>query len=652
MNYTCFYGSIIGVFFLIFGMASFTQAQNLIADPGFEDWDGTVGNPPNTMAPLTYWYNANGTPDHHHEDNPAGSNLTSLLPCPTGNGNTECGVPHSGKGVLGCWKGNGPDGSKEWAGTELLQPMIPGACYKVSYWVQNKEDNPNFIMLTNQWGIFFSKTMIPTFNPDLINYATKANQFVTCQEVNDGSDWSYVEFIYTAADAYTYAYVGYVGNVSTSTFTAWSMDFSVGFYAWFDDIIIERVEPLLTASDDQTICLGDSVFLSATSNYPVEWSDGSFADTVDGIWVKPTNTSTYTVRTLDSTNCSLSKVITVSVLGNTINPFSESICASTNPFVIDPGAGAGIWSGPGITNPASGLFDPGIPGTGTHLIQFKPSGDCAFGYQVELEIIPAPIIDFSVDKPVGCPPHALQFFDESVPLVASVLWTFGDGNTGMTFNNPLKTYWAPGWYNVTLEAYYSDYCKAALTKDSFVHILVPPVAGFTFTPKQPTTLEPLVQFNDASSGDPQSWFWTFGDGGTSSKTDPAHEYLDAGIYTVTQVVTGAMECADTLTREIVVAWDVKLYIPTAFSPNEDGVNDIFRPTALGPLDAYRLQIYDRWGGLIFQSLDPLLGWNGEAANGKPLDPGVYLYTLEVAPPSLANLPATPKLYSGEILMMR
>ncbi len=652
MNYYGFFGSLIGALLLTAGMTSSAQAQNLIADPGFEDWDGTVGNPPNTLAPLTFWYEANGTPDHHHEDNPAGSNLTSLLPCPTGNGNTECGVPHSGKGVLGCWKGNGADGTKEWAGTELLQPMVPGACYKVSYWVQNKEDHPNFTMLTNQWGIFFSETMIPTFNANLINFATRADQFVTCQEVNDGTDWTYVEFMYTPTEAYTYAYVGYMGNVSTSTFTAWSMDFQIGFYAWFDDIVVERIEPLLTASDDQTICLGDSIFLSATSNFPVEWSDGSFVDTIDGIWVKPQTTTTYTVRTLDGTNCALTQDIVITVVGNTINPFSESVCASTNPFVIDPGAGAGFWSGPGITNPGSGLFDPGLAGTGTHLIQFKPSGDCALGYQVEIEVTPAPVIEFSVDEPIGCPPHALQFFDESIPPAASVLWTFGDGTIGNTFNDPLKTYFESGWYTVTLEVYYSDFCKAALTKDSFVHILVPPKAGFTITPKQPSTLEPLVQFHDASSGDPQSWFWSFGDGGTSSNSDPSHEYQDAGIYPITQIVTGALGCADTLTQDIIVTWDVKLFVPTAFSPNEDGINDVFRPAAAGPLERYHMQIFDRWGGLIFESNDPQTGWNGEGRNGKPLDPGVYLYTLEVAPPSLSNLPSTSKLYSGELLLMR
>ena len=130
------------------------QAQNLIADPGFEVWDGTVGSPPETTAPLTHWYNANGTPDHHHVDNPPGNNLTSLEPCATGQGFTNCGFPYDGGGVLGCWKGNGLDGTREWAGTILTEPMVPGACYQISFWIQNKEDKPTALYETNQWGLF------------------------------------------------------------------------------------------------------------------------------------------------------------------------------------------------------------------------------------------------------------------------------------------------------------------------------------------------------------------------------------------------------------------------------------------------------------------------------------------------------------------
>lgn len=634
------------------GLANDIHAQNLIPDPGFEDWDGTVGNAPTTMGPLTFWYNANSTPDHHHEDNPAGNNLTSLQPCPTGNGNTACGMAHSGKGVLGCYKGNGPNGVVEWAGTQLIEPLVPGACYKVSYWVQNKKDDPASLMLTNQWGVFFSKTMLPGFNPDGLDFSTVPDQWLTCQEVNDGSEWTYVEFAYSPQDAYTNVYVGYVGNVSTSTFTSWSNDTQIGFYAWFDDIMVERMDPTLTTSNDQTLCLGDSVLLTANSNYPVEWSDGITTDTLDAIWVKPTSTTTYTARTLGDPNCSLSKQIIVTVIGNTIKPFSESACAGTTPFLLNDVAGAGTWIGPGITQSNNGLFDAALAGEGIHLIQFKPDGDCALGYQVQIEVFPAPIIDFTVDEPIGCPRHTLQFFDQSNPPALSVLWNFGDTSTGDTFNDPIKVYFESGWYDVTLDVYYSKYCQASVTKDSFVHILDPPKADFSFSPSGPSNLDPTVQFTSATTGDPQSWFWNFSDGGINNSTDPTHTFSDVGVYPVTLVVTGAEGCADSLTKEVIVRWDVKLFVPTAFSPNKDGVNDVFRPSIIGPVDTFRMQIFDRWGNLLFQSTDPAIGWEGEARSGKRLDEGIYIYTLEVAPPMIGNSTSPVKRYSGEITLIR
>ena len=94
------------------------NSQNLIADPGFENWTGNLPWNPSSLSELPDWYEANGTSDYHNQDPLLqGSNLTGLEDCPLGQGNEWCGLPYEGEGVLGCWKGNGPDGSREWAGT-------------------------------------------------------------------------------------------------------------------------------------------------------------------------------------------------------------------------------------------------------------------------------------------------------------------------------------------------------------------------------------------------------------------------------------------------------------------------------------------------------------------------------------------------------
>jgi len=149
------------VVILFLSMSILGQSQNLIPNPGFEEWDGT--NQSATMVHVDYWYAANGTTDLHHTSNGPGNNLTSLTPCPPGTGDTGCGYPYEGEAVLGAWKGNGPDGSKEWAGVQMLETMEAGGCYEVSFWIQNKKDNPAQLYETNQWGMFFSKTKFPFF---------------------------------------------------------------------------------------------------------------------------------------------------------------------------------------------------------------------------------------------------------------------------------------------------------------------------------------------------------------------------------------------------------------------------------------------------------------------------------------------------------
>ena len=250
--------------------------------------------------------------NHHHELNPTWSNLTALYPCPTGEGQLQCGMPYEGQGVLGCWKGNGSDGTKEWAGIQMLAPMIPGECYKVSFWIQNKKDNPDFLAVTNQWGLFFSKTPSPDFDPNTLNFSTVADQWVATEEVIEGSEWIYKEFIYEASDSYRYAYIGYMGNLNTSTYTVWSDSPSIGFYVWLDEIIVERLVPELTVSPDPTICQGESVTLSASSNFPISWENGASSDTV--FQVSPTETTTYYVEAGPTASCTVTKAITVNVV--------------------------------------------------------------------------------------------------------------------------------------------------------------------------------------------------------------------------------------------------------------------------------------------------------------------------------------------------
>ena len=624
-------------------------AQNLVPDPGFEIWNGMAGTVPATLAPLTFWYNANGTADHHHQQNPPGSNLTSLQPCPTGQGSTDCGFPYEGQGVLGCWKGNGIDGTREWGGIKLTEPMVAGGCYKVSFRVQNKKDNPNFLMETNQWGIFFSKTQLPSFSADVANYNNYTSRFVACEEVVTGSDWQYFEFDYIADDVYEYAFVGYQGNVSASTFTAWSNDPFIGFYAWFDEIIIERINPMLTLSDDVSICPGDSVQLKATSNFPVIWENGLGSD--NSIWVKPQQTTTYFVVTQDSTACSIRDSVVVTVVEPAEVDYPGFVCENSDPFQLDPAAGPGTWVGTGISDPVMGIFDPAVAGAGAFQITYESATDCTQNFNIKVEVLETPVVSFTADVTQGCPPLEVQFTDLGQMPGVTYEWNFGDGSLSNDPVSVVHTFTQTGSFDLSLSITYPGNCVSEGTLEGYIQVFVPPVANFSWTPAEPSNVLPDVIFEDASTGNIFQWDWDFGDGTPGSGASPEHSYTTPGIYTVNLVVTAEGGCQDSISRILTVKNDVRFYIPNAFSPNGDGINDELVVSPFGLLQDYKITVFNRWGAVVFESTDPGVSWDG-TFKGKKVDIGVYAYLIEYRFPALDSGALDEGVVAGDVVIIR
>jgi len=149
----------------------------------------------------------------------------------------------------------------------------------------------------------------------------------------------------------------------------------------------------------------------------------------------------------------------------------------------------------------------------------------------------APTADFVGDPTSGTAPLTVNFTDKSTGNPTSWSWDFGDGGTS-TAQNPSHTYNSPGTYTVKLTA--TNSCGSDTeTKVDYITVSgSAPVADFVGDPTSGTA--PLtVQFTDQSSGNPTSWSWDFGDGGTSTEQNPSHTYNDPGTYTVSLTVTNA-----------------------------------------------------------------------------------------------------------------
>jgi gliding motility-associated-like protein len=166
---------------------------------------------------------------------------------------------------------------------------------------------------------------------------------------------------------------------------------------------------------------------------------------------------------------------------------------------------------------------------------------------------------------------------------------------------------------------------------------------FSSLPASPATLHlPLgeVNFFDRSLG-AAKWMWDFGDGIRSDLVSPSHNYTAEGSYYVTLTAWSANGCRSQMVHGPFVVIAEDLMIPNVFSPNGDGINDIFLPMYTGS-QPYSLEIYDRWGALHYSGNNKTLGWDGSTANGGAAPDGIYYYVVKVG----------DKAYEGPVTLVR
>jgi gliding motility-associated-like protein len=108
-------------------------------------------------------------------------------------------------------------------------------------------------------------------------------------------------------------------------------------------------------------------------------------------------------------------------------------------------------------------------------------------------------------------------------------------------------------------------------------------------------------------------------------------YSEPGTNTVMLVVTNQYGCVDTAYSPVEIIDDYAFYVPNAFTPDGDGINDVFIPKGVGyDEDSYSFLIFDRWGNMIFSSDDPEKGWNGIANHGSEIaQMDVYVWKVNV-----------------------
>lgn len=244
----------------------------------------------------------------------------------------------------------------------------------------------------------------------------------------------------------------------------------------------------------------------------------------------------------------------------------------------------------------------------------------------KITINPNPVVNFSADKLNGCEPLCIAFTDLStISPTLNVQWTWNPGD-GSPVSNSLSfehcytndSVFAPNSFNITLTVTSDSGCVTTGSKNNYITVYPNPVADFNIDPTYTTLINPVFEFINLSTG-ADFWDWNFGDNHTSTLQNPEPNTYPAVIatYTIALTTTTQYGCYDTTSRTIEVGPDFVFYIPNAFTPNADGVNDYFFGKGIGIIK-YDIWIFDRWGNMIFHGEDLNDKWNGKANDGKDI----------------------------------
>ena len=349
-------------------------------------------------------------------------------------------------------------------------------------------------------------------------------------------------------------------------------------------------------------------------------------------------------------NCTDTSRITVTVMPVPAPQFnaappSQIFNPAGNPVVFTDQTNTGIWAyswkfGDGNTssvqNPSHNYSYVG-DFTVTLTVNNASCSD-SIRHTIRITAIP-PVADFD-SIPSACAPLALIFNNTSLYTEApgtTYRWDFGDGNYS-TVKNPAYTYFTSGIYRIELTVTGPG---GVSVKSQVVEAYQSPEANFKVTPSLVFANDESVRcFNLSQYGD--TYLWEFGDGDTSKLKEPYHKYLEEGVYDITLWAYSDNGCSNVfvLTPAVTVEPAGELRFSTVFTPNKEGpiertdlptggteIDQFFFPPVREKIINYKLQIFNRWGVLIFESRNINIPWNGYY-KGKLCPQGVYVWYVE------------------------
>jgi gliding motility-associated-like protein len=404
--------------------------------------------------------------------------------------------------------------------------------------------------------------------------------------------------------------------------------------------VIVNPQPTVAATGT-TVCENATATLLATGGVSYSWSGpNGFSSSnqitfINGVTLG--QAGQYTVVVTNANTCTNTALATL-----VVNPAPTPTASSNSPICVNTdlslSAAGGItynWTGPNgfMSNNQNPSFNASSTAmSGNYSVTVTDINGCSGTAGITATVNPLPVPMVTAGDNIGCAPFCVTFTASSVPSAVSAGWVLGNGAFSSGVLNTTACYNTTGTYTVSADVTDINGCRATATYT--IEVYPQPVADFNYAPIKPViNIDSDVQFTDASHGATiVSWNWFFTNTAQhqSIQQHPNFVYQEPGEYVVALVIKSDKGCYDTILKPIVIAEDFGIYVPNAFTPNEDGVNDTFQPKGFGIIK-YELQIFDRWGEKIFQTNEFEKGWDGfyQGRGGNICPADVYTWLINV-----------------------
>jgi gliding motility-associated-like protein len=400
------------------------------------------------------------------------------------------------------------------------------------------------------------------------------------------------------------------------------------------ELFIRPVEPVTVALDPVDIlCPGEEVELIAQAQgggggYTYLWSTGA---TTQSIVINPLTTQTITVDVTDdclNQTATATLVIVVPVYDPLEIEATDDIIEQC-PFVpydliVEAIGGAGEytyeWYNPNwnlIGNSAE--ITVAAPATSTYSVVVTDQCGTSDTTTVKITILSPPLLlEITPDQEI-CPGDSVQL---------KVTATGGFGNYYYSWphsGDTVSTVWVKPDRTTEYTVIVKDDCQTFQVIAKTTVVVVKPDVNFKAITEPKFIGLPITFQNLTVNGN--TYFWDFGDGSTSTMVHPNNTYDYPGTYEVKLIATDSKGCIDSLTKIITILEEVYLYIPNTFTPGtQNRYNNYFRASTIG-IEALSINIFNRWGELLYSSNDVDFSWDGTYRNEIVRD-GTYIWTIE------------------------